>query len=337
MGATFFCIGDCHFRLKRLAEGKAFIDWVIPKARAAETDVIVILGDLLHTFRTTHVEPFGLMTRLVRECAAIAPTYVLIGNHDYPGPSEYQTDNHFMVGIKDLANVSIIDRVQKVVVGKKAYVMMPYLPYGRLYEALGAIKGWKDCGLIFGHQPVRSVDPCAEPWSDGYPTLVSGHIHDHQRPQKNVLYVGSVTQVAVNENPDKYVWVLRDRAEALGVKKIRIPRRGVCQIVTTPANLKTAMDPTIVARHDVQLIVECTAEEKQAFEATKLHAGLSAKKEVSILYRVTRSVIDPSPQTRTKTFEEILSSLVEASGDNAIRAYSLITGRTKTGFIEVPS
>lgn len=338
MATTFLCIGDCHFRLKRLAEGATFIEWVTTKAASlGHLDAIVILGDLLHTFRSTHVEPFGLMTRLVTGCAAIAPTYVIVGNHDYPGPAEYQTDRHFMVGLKSLDRVVVVDQATTYRVGRRDYVMMPYLPYGRLMETLKKVRGWRECGLVFGHQPVRSVDPAAEVWSEHYPMLVSGHIHDHQKPQKNVLYVGSVSQVAINENPDKYVWVLKDSAEDLVVKKMRVPTRGVCGVLVDLATLKTKIDPSIVARHDLHVVIECSAEERSKFESSALYTTLSKTKGVTVSYRATgrTSLGDASPKPRS--FDDILKSLVATSDLRVARAYALITGKTTTKFVEVPS
>lgn len=337
---TFFCIGDCHFRLKRLAEGEAFVTWVVEKCRSmASLDAIVILGDLLHTFRVTHVEPFALMNSLVRGCAGVAATYVIIGNHDYPGPTEYQTSRHFMTPLIGTPNVTIVDRVMRITIGGKAYVMMPYLPYGRLREALAGVGKWRDAGLIFGHQPIRAVDPLAEPWSESYPTLVSGHIHDHQRPQPNVIYVGSISQVAINEHPDKYVWVLRDHAETLGVKKIRVPTRNVSLLHATPATLRTVFDPSILARHSAKIVLECSPEERAAFESSKTGVALAATSGVTISYRLseTRAEAEGASVVRPKSFDEILEALVAASEPRVIKAYSLISGNTKAEFIVVPS
>ena len=42
-------------------------------------------------------------------------------------------------------------------------------------------------------------------WREDYPPVFSGHIHDFQRPQNNILYTGTPFQHGFGDNPDKFI------------------------------------------------------------------------------------------------------------------------------------
>ncbi len=82
--------------------------------------------------------------------------------------------------------------------------MCPYVPCGRVGEALdSATNLWReqaDRRIIFGHQEIEGVNMgCVKSikgdrWSEGWPHLISGHIHQWQRLRRNVLYIGTPFQ-----------------------------------------------------------------------------------------------------------------------------------------------
>lgn len=77
-------LADIHVRgLTRHDEIRTVIEAFCKSARERKVDIIVIAGDIWHT-KTTGLSPesIELMTWMFREMAAVAPTYVTLGNHD---------------------------------------------------------------------------------------------------------------------------------------------------------------------------------------------------------------------------------------------------------------
>ena len=77
-------LADIHVRgLTRHDEIRTVVEAFCKSARAKAVDIIVIAGDIWHT-KTTGLSPesIELMTWMFREMAAVAPTYVTLGNHD---------------------------------------------------------------------------------------------------------------------------------------------------------------------------------------------------------------------------------------------------------------
>lgn len=69
----------------------------------------------------------------------------------------------------------------------------------------------KDIDFIFAHQEIRgakmgaiiSVD--GDFWDPTWPLTITGHLHDYQTPQKNILYVGTPIQHTYGETGEKTV------------------------------------------------------------------------------------------------------------------------------------
>ena len=49
--------------------------------------------------------------RLVNNMRLLAPTYILVGNHDFQNNSQFLTDNHWMTGMKEWKNTVVVDKV----------------------------------------------------------------------------------------------------------------------------------------------------------------------------------------------------------------------------------
>jgi len=75
-------IGDPHIQTNNIPEIELFMDRMEKLAVDRKPDLIVILGDVLHTHERLHTLALNKAYELVDRMRNIAKTYVLVGNHD---------------------------------------------------------------------------------------------------------------------------------------------------------------------------------------------------------------------------------------------------------------
>jgi DNA repair exonuclease SbcCD nuclease subunit len=206
-------VGDPHFQVSNIPEVEIFIERITQLAYTKKPDLIIILGDLLHTHERLHTLPLNKAYELVDKMRNISKTYVLVGNHDTCNNQQFLNDNHWMNGMKEWYNTVIIDRVVTEVINGLIFTFVPYVPPSRFQEALDSVDSniWKNSSCIFAHQEffgckmgaIVSVD--GDKWPDHYPEIISGHIHSKQKPQKNVYYPGSAMQHAFGESTNNII------------------------------------------------------------------------------------------------------------------------------------
>ena len=214
-------IGDVHFKNDRIVEGNEFVSKITDVAIKTKPSFIVLLGDILDTHEVVKIQPHSLATILIENLSNIAPTFVLMGNHDLINHSQFLTTNHIFNPFKKWKNVFIVDKPITHVFNdssemEKIFVFCPYVPPGRFVEALnqGAENSWELADVIFAHQ---EFEGCAmskitsskgDKWYEDYPPVISGHIHEEQVLNDNIFYVGSSIQHSYSESPNKKVWLV---------------------------------------------------------------------------------------------------------------------------------
>jgi DNA repair exonuclease SbcCD nuclease subunit len=204
---SVIAIGDQHFKCDNMEEVDKFIEKIEELALEKNPDFIVLLGDLLHTHEKIHCSPLNKAYEFIDKMRKISKTYILVGNHDMCNNSQFLTENHWLNGLKDWTNVTIVDKVVYEEIDGLKFVFAPYVYTGRFEEALNTIGDtWKDVDCIFAHQEFYgckmgcfdSVD--GDKWLETYPQVISGHIHLNQKLQNNIYYPGSAMQNAFGES-----------------------------------------------------------------------------------------------------------------------------------------
>lgn len=222
-------IGDPHFQVSNLAEVETFCSNLLKLIEHIKPDIVVILGDFLHRHETIHVDPLCKAVKLLEEISKTVHVYLLIGNHDRRNNSDFMSEFHPFTAIKKWKDVTVIDKATKVNVTPKKrcgenamganFLFVPYVPDGRFAEALDTIDlkefedGWKSkyIDAIFAHQTfygakmgaIESKD--GDRWDPEWPLVISGHIHDHDHLQPNILYTGAPMQHAFGDKANKTV------------------------------------------------------------------------------------------------------------------------------------
>lgn len=229
--AKFLVIGDPHFK-GNISELKEYSEKVITEAKKLKLDAIVVLGDILDNHEHVNINIFNVAEKFIGDLSALAHTFLIIGNHDYVNNRQFLTDKHIFNPFKQWKNVTVVDEPIITTIKKKDFVFCPYVENGRFLEALNKTieygKSWELCECVFSHVEIKGCvtengykSGQGNIWEEGYPFLISGHIHKSQYVGKNCFYAGSSRQVNFGELEEKFIWnvVIGDKKR---IKKISI-------------------------------------------------------------------------------------------------------------------
>lgn len=213
------CIGDLHFTTKTYKRHQILCQEILKVIKELKDDekldLVVILGDTLHTMGKINMSLLKEATDLFRAISNLIPLRILIGNHDRMGPDDFLSDVHPFVGCSFPQTIIVHNVVVEEFMGHTlAYV--PYVKKGRFWEALNTSVGWENATAIFAHQEFYGAEDGGPKSTDGDQyngdadqgsfkgVIISGHIHKYQR-LNGVVYVGTPLQVDFNEEITKSV------------------------------------------------------------------------------------------------------------------------------------
>jgi DNA repair exonuclease SbcCD nuclease subunit len=264
--------GDPHFKVNNALQTAEFTEKYVALAQRLKPDAIINLGDSLDKHRDVDIEPLTQVTECLRRLNRVAPLYILIGNHDRINNSDFLTGKHPFSALSEWPNTTVVDVTKTATIKGLHFVFVPYVPPGRFQEALSTITLPNPVRAYFAHQEfkgakmgaIRSV--VGDPWPLSEPLVVSGHIHDYDRLQGNLIYTGTPMQHAFGDTDDKTVSLFTFNVDEPGhwqeerfdlhlrklklfnlsceeVKTFTPPENTRCKIVIrgTPAEVKACM------------------------------------------------------------------------------------------------
>lgn len=210
-------IGDPHFRTKYIQVLEKFIEQTLEHIKNVSPDLVVVLGDTLHHHEKTDSECHVRAVKWFMSISKLTKLVVLIGNHDRRNNSDFQSDVHFFTGLDEHPNIWIIDKATRLNFGDDLdFVFVPYVAPGRFGEALNTLEVKMDEKwplAVFPHQEFKGakmgaiVSTHGDEWPLDYPFIISGHIHECQMPQANILYCGTPYQTTHSESPGKGLYL----------------------------------------------------------------------------------------------------------------------------------
>ena len=352
---SIFVIGDPHFRAKNFQEGEELIEKCVDMVENLTPSIIVLLGDVLDTHEVARNTPWNQACDFIEKLSAVAPTYVLMGNHDLINQNQFLSNKHFFNPLKKWENVYIVDEPIIVEVGLFRVAMCPYTPPGRFVEALDTLgsAGESDDGLaewqrgvscIFGHQEFAGVNyggkesEKGDVWGSSNPPVISGHIHTPCQIGTNVFYPGSSIQVASDEAPDKRVWNITfdsdeeiGSVEALQIDKIDLGLKFKKEIEMAYENIGE-FDFDLAEKYYVKIKLRGTPEQFKLFRKSKMYTKMNAANIKICFDPISDDAalrLDLGETGGTKedlSFENILRLLVKEKPDVVKRAYEELYG-----------
>ena len=344
--SSIFVVGDIHFQKDAFLQGEELIDKLIAAIRDASPTIIVLLGDILDNHETVRNSQYKQAERLLDSLRAIAPVYVLMGNHDLINQSQFLTDAHFFGPFKKWPGITIVDVPTAVTLPSPdkeiTVVMVPFVPPGKLVEALNTLLereddpvDWQLADLVFGHQEIRGVvyngreSSKGDVWDDAYPPLISGHIHEPCQVGNNVYYVGSARQVASNETPDKRVWSVTFDEEGFQRDEIDLGLKAKKEVEVDYEDVKS-FDFDLLERYHIKLKIRGTREQNKLFRKSQLHAKLvrqgvriafdTVMETSSLMINLAEALKDDV------SFESILRELVKKKSETIQEIYEEMYG-----------
>lgn len=328
---TCIVIGDPHFMTKNIPEVEMFIERIEKLAKEKKPDFIVSLGDLLHTHERLHTIALNKAYEFIEKMRNIAPTYSIVGNHDMIGNQQYLSENHWMNGMKEWENTTVVDNIVCDNINGKKFVFAPYVYPGRFEEALDTLEedSWKDADCIFAHQEFAGckmgaiVSVEGDKWPLEYPHVVSGHIHSRQIIQENVYYTGSAMQHAFGESEKNIIAYLTFTEGQEGYNReeidLKLPRKQI--VYKTVKDMEGYEAPE--TEDKIKVTLSGTNEEFKSFKRTKKYKELTGKglkvvfkpKKISLedIKNINDTKNDSAEEkiTDSTNFNNILRELIE--------------------------
>lgn len=329
-------IGDPHFKTDNIREVEMFMNKIEELCQKEQPNLIIILGDLLHTHERLHVTPLNKAYEFVDRMRKLTLTYVIVGNHDAISNQIFLTSDHWMNGMKEWKNVVIVDKVTELKMDKCKFIFVPYVYPGRFKEALNTFEEeWEDATTIFAHQEFQGckmgaiVSQEGDHWDTDLPYVVSGHIHSRQQPQKNIYYPGSSMQHAFGESEKNVIACLEypSGEECPYILKeidLRLPRK---KIIYTTIEEISEYEPK-KTEDKIKISVSGTYEEFKSLKKTKKYRDL-VKSGTKIVFKPKRIEQElkkePVRPIDNVGFDEILQTLVNTEKNPYLyQAYELL-------------
>lgn len=323
MPLKILCIGDQHFKPSNIPHVDIFIKNLDKWLSKNHVDLIISMGDLLHTHERLHTQALNKALEYVELLSKYAATYVMVGNHDFHNNSAYLSKNHWLNCMKAYDNVTVIDDITILNIHQIKITLCPYVPDGKFRTALDTRKGdWEDSDCIFAHQLLDGMKMGAivvedvEKWEDDDPMLFGAHIHDSQWVQDNMYIVGSAMQEAFGETEDKTLLLLTLEKDDMLNKTTLLSDKEKFTLVDLDLPKKRIlymeMDEleefdleTLKENVEYKLTVDGDQEEFDAFKKTTKYKSLI--KKVKIVFKHKRTFLTE----KREKIEDGISSMKE--------------------------
>jgi DNA repair exonuclease SbcCD nuclease subunit len=310
LGYRVLVIGDPHFRISNVRDAKKFTYKIEELIQAQLPDLVVILGDLHNDFERIHSLVSREICHLFRAILRYCKLVYVVGNHDYINNQCFLTDEHAFLPFSGWKDLTIIDQPIDFGTPVGNFLFVPYVPPGRFGEALSLDGLNAERRAIFCHQEFRGVQmgpitsKNGDLWPENAPLVVSGHIHEHQWLQPNILYVGSPYQTTFGEEDEKTVSLLEFPETGAPIHKridLGLPRRLTVMLTIEQAKEYVAPEGAMVRAY-----IEGTTEELAAFKKTKKF------KELAKTLKLIPKPSDPVSVRRNATGRGFMDLLKEA-------------------------
>lgn len=264
-------VGDLH--IKKNIDDSVLLSGIRELVLTVNPDLVVFLGDTLDTHEKIDL---GCLNRAISLFSDVAKTHeivVLIGNHDRRNNSDYMSNYHPFVGIENIYSKKKIHIVYKTEL-IHGILFVPYVPPGRFRDAIENfyIYGEDNINkikLIFAHQEFRGakmgsmISNEGDKWREDEPFIISGHIHDYQELQNNIIYVGTPMQHRYGESTNKALMLLELDNNGEIEKITRKPVPGITILRTLRIHYKKLLELTdeqydkiVDKRYKTRLIIE---------------------------------------------------------------------------------
>lgn len=319
-------LGDPHFKVNNVQDSEEMTKKFVELAENIKPNFIVVMGDVLDRHSSIHVIPLMKSEELIKKLSEIAPTFVLIGNHDRPNNSNYLTDEHPFNSLKFWPNTYIVDKVLEIYYldsikldkcdDSSRFIFVPYVPPGRLEEALNTIENpFDNVTAYFAHQEIYGakmgaiVSQCGDIWGLERELMISGHVHSYDVLQPNMIYVGTPYQHNFGEDEKTVSWFTFNEDKTWKEERVDLGLKKKIIVYLTPEKLSMYELPD-----DKMVKIVVRGDESSLKSAAKLEKIQELKKKgVKIVFKVVQNTETFQPTNAKMNYKDRL--LLELNND----------------------
>ena len=277
-------IGDVHIRLNNLVLTDVLISRLNTICIEKKPDIIVLLGDILHDHARLHTSCLNKALLLISTLRKHAFLYVIVGNHDMESGALFLTKNHWMNALNHWEGIKIIDEPFRY----ENLLFCPYVPPGRLIEALDKMNNWRDANYLFCHQEFKGcnmgmvISEHGDEWNEEV-NVISGHIHGSQTLGK-VYYVGSSTPTSFSETKVRHILLLHTESDEREEILLELPKKETLNLTIEEVKER---EFTVEKGDELRLLLNGTEDEYKTFKKSKEFKNLM-KKNIKVVFQPPR-------------------------------------------------
>jgi DNA repair exonuclease SbcCD nuclease subunit len=314
-------IGDPHIKNDNHYEIDILLSLLKNINKIEKFDRIIIGGDLMHYHERIYTQALNKTIEFITELSILCPLDILVGNHDMINNQQFLTSNHWLNFLCQYKNVFVIDKPTIRNFDNVSLILCPYVYPGRFIEALETVeKNWKNYDVIFAHQEFKGckmgsiISTEGDEWDNGYPQIISGHIHDNQQVNTNIYYPGSPLQHAFGDTDKRVVCVYENK----NIRDIILDVPKKIMIKSTINDLDINL---LSLDSSTKLKLKATSEEFKLFKKTKEYKEC-IDKGVKIQIDKKYDIITKNNYKKdinSKSFGLILNELVLLEKDSLLK------------------
>lgn len=325
MSGKVLFIGDVHIRPENIIEVEEFKQFVVGLIIENNYEYIVMAGDILHTHEKLHTLALNCAIKCIETFAEYTKVICMVGNHDMINNQQFLTNNHWLTVFENKnTNIIVVERPKIFEIGKSHFMCVPYVFPGRFVEAMDTNKKneWKTMDCIFAHQEFRGcrmgaiVSEIGDEWDLENPLVISGHIHDYQKPQTNIFYPGTPLQHSFGDTGANIIVEITFEEDNLNIEEIKTTANKKKTISCDVEKIKS-FDITKIQEGDknTRITIVGNNEELKSIKKTAKYKEL-LKKGVKVVLKTQREEtvkIETEPNEKEKSFEDILVDILNES------------------------
>lgn len=325
-------VGDPHIRVENFGTIDRLIEMIQGVIEKHQVQLVVVAGDVLHTHERLHTLALNKSVDFLLQLGQLTRVVCLVGNHDYINNQQFLSTNHWMHHYRGkLENVTVVDRPlsERFEDGSRA-VFVPYTYPGRFVEALSAVEGWHEADVVFAHQEFKGckmgaiTSEVGDEWDTAWPQVVSGHIHDYQRPQPNVFYPGTPMQHSFGDRGGNIVLLIDTAVGGCVFTEIPTDVDKKRTVYVTVDDVAALVEKGIASTESeqVKVAIRGTSEEFKVFKESKEYKDL-VRAGVKVAFKQEARTKPTLPDEASSSasvgevtdFESILTDLLKTTGN----------------------
>jgi metallophosphoesterase superfamily enzyme len=299
--SKIICVGDIHIKLDNTHLIDIIEQHIIDYIKEYNVNYVILLGDILHYHEKLHTQSLNRACKFIENISKLTKVICIVGNHDYIQNSEFCSNNHWLNPLKKWNNVFVIDKPMLFEENFKGFICVPYVPPGRFKEALDLYltqSVWNKVDYIFAHQEFKGckmgaiVSETGDDWELNYPLVISGHIHDKQKPQENINYIGACLQHSFSETGYPTLLLINPQgSQEFKELSLDLPRKKSIYLNLEDNFSEDDITKTLKIADDndsIRVVIKGDYDKFKIFQQTEKYNKLHETKNIKIVFKPVR-------------------------------------------------